>query len=160
MTWCNGVCKNVQTIERSSPPPCNANTVLAQEHKECLIRSCPSCGHQMRCRDQARIHDLPGLPAGVKFDPTDLELLEHLEGKVLKSDTCKVHPLIDEFIPTIDGENGICYTHPEKLPEAAIVEDRKFFMILDSMRTITMTSFTYSSPLKHQPKTLGYSTCH
>ena len=64
---------------------------------------------------QARIHDLPGLPAGVRFDPTDLELLEHLEGKV-KSDTCEVHPLIDEFIPTIDGENGICYTHPEKLP--------------------------------------------
>ncbi|KAG6768753.1 hypothetical protein NC652_019776 [Populus alba x Populus x berolinensis] len=113
MTWCND-CNDVQTIERSSPPPCNAS-VIAQRHKECLIRSCPSCGHQMKCQDQARIHDLPGLPAGVKFDPTDLELLEHLEGKV-KSDTCKVHPLIDEFIPTIDGENGICYTHPEKLP--------------------------------------------
>ncbi|KAI5585298.1 hypothetical protein POPTR_006G152700v4 [Populus trichocarpa] len=26
------------------------------------------------------------------------------------------HPLIDEFIPTIEGEDGICYTHPEKLP--------------------------------------------
>ena len=64
---------------------------------------------------QAGIHDLPGLPAGVKFDPTDQELLEHLEGKV-KADSRKVHPLIDEFIPTIDGENGICYTHPEKLP--------------------------------------------
>ncbi|KAF2283489.1 hypothetical protein GH714_010769 [Hevea brasiliensis] len=63
----------------------------------------------------ARIHDLPGLPAGVKFDPTDQELLEHLEGKV-KSDARKIHPLIDEFIPTIEGENGICYTHPEKLP--------------------------------------------
>ncbi|XP_078439192.1 NAC domain-containing protein 75-like [Wolffia australiana] len=26
------------------------------------------------------------------------------------------HPLIDEFIPTIEGEDGICYTHPERLP--------------------------------------------
>ncbi|XP_044502127.1 NAC domain-containing protein 73-like isoform X2 [Mangifera indica] len=66
-------------------------------------------------RLNARIHDLPGLPAGVKFDPTDQELLEHLEGKV-RSDTRKLHPLIDEFIPTLEGENGICYTHPQKLP--------------------------------------------
>lgn len=58
---------------------------------------------------------MPGLPAGVKFDPTDHEILEHLEAKVL-SDTRKLHPLIDEFIPTLEGENGICYTHPEKLP--------------------------------------------
>lgn len=58
---------------------------------------------------------MPGLPAGVKFDPSDHEILEHLEAKVL-SDTLKLHPLIDEFILTIDGENGICYTHPEKLP--------------------------------------------
>jgi len=58
---------------------------------------------------------LPGLPAGVKFDPTDQEVLEHLEGKV-RDDAKKLHPLIDEFIRTIDGENGICYTHPEKLP--------------------------------------------
>ncbi|XP_039688812.1 NAC domain-containing protein 73 isoform X2 [Medicago truncatula] len=53
--------------------------------------------------------------AGVKFDPTDQEILEHLEAKA-KSDIHKLHPLIDEFIPTLEGENGICYTHPEKLP--------------------------------------------
>ena len=58
---------------------------------------------------------MPGLPAGVKFDPTDQEIIEHLEAKVL-SDKRKLHPLIDEFIPTIEGENGICYSHPEKLP--------------------------------------------
>ena len=58
---------------------------------------------------------MPGLPAGVKFDPNDQEILEHLEAKVA-SDACKLHPLIDEFIPTLEGENGICYTHPEKLP--------------------------------------------
>lgn len=63
----------------------------------------------------AGIHDLPGLPAGVKFDPTDQEILEHLEAKV-RSDIHKLHPLIDEFIPTLEGENGICCTHPEKLP--------------------------------------------
>lgn len=61
------------------------------------------------------IDELPWLPAGVKFDPTDQQLLEHLEGKV-RSDQCKLHRLIDEFIPTLEGENGICYTHPEKLP--------------------------------------------
>ncbi|PWZ16679.1 NAC domain-containing protein 73 [Zea mays] len=50
-------------------------------------------------------------------EPADsvMELLEHLEGEA-KSDTRKLHPLVDEFIPTIDGENGICYTHPERLP--------------------------------------------
>jgi hypothetical protein len=58
---------------------------------------------------------LPGLPAGVKFDPNDIEILQHLEAKVM-SDVCKIHPLIDQFIPTLEGENGICYTHPEKLP--------------------------------------------
>ncbi|WVZ72654.1 hypothetical protein U9M48_021076 [Paspalum notatum var. saurae] len=59
--------------------------------------------------------DWVGLPAGVKFDPTDQELIEHLEAKV-KDEGSRSHPLIDEFIPTIDGEDGICYTHPEKLP--------------------------------------------
>jgi hypothetical protein len=61
-----------------------------------------------------------GLPAGVKFDPTDQELIEHLEAKVRSGGTAAAetpsHPLIDEFIPTIEGEDGICYTHPEKLP--------------------------------------------
>ncbi|XP_058100590.1 NAC domain-containing protein 73-like [Magnolia sinica] len=85
------------------------------EEEEHRIKSCPSCGHRILCHEQAAIHELPGLPAGVKFDPTDQELLEHLEGKV-RSDICKLHPLIDEFIPTLEGENGICYTHPEKLP--------------------------------------------
>nr|UBT01620.1 NAC transcription factor 16 [Litchi chinensis] len=121
MTWCND-CSDVQTVETSSSPPSSANnnnnnnnTCSASRARDCLVRSCPSCGHQIKCDEQARIHDLPGLPAGVKFDPTDQELLEHLEGKV-RSDARKLHPLIDEFIPTLEGENGICYTHPEKLP--------------------------------------------
>ncbi|KAJ7981519.1 NAC domain [Quillaja saponaria] len=82
MTQCNDHCDNNHSItgERSKDST--------------LIRPCPSCGYHIKlCKEQAGIHDLPGLPAGVKFDPTDQELLEHLEGK-----------------------NGICYTHPEKLP--------------------------------------------
>lgn len=62
------------------------------------------------------MQDWLGLPAGVKFDPTDQELIDHLEAKVEAKDMMKSHPLIDEFIPTIEGEDGICYTHPEKLP--------------------------------------------
>ena len=55
------------------------------------------------------------LPAGVKFDPTDQELIEHLEAKV-SADSARFQSLIDWFIPTIDSEHGICYTYPEKLP--------------------------------------------
>ncbi|KAK9284938.1 hypothetical protein L1049_024120 [Liquidambar formosana] len=113
MTWCND-CGDNQTIERSLSPS-TINTVDTVKCDDSRTKSCPSCGHQIKCKEQARIHDLPGLPAGVKFDPTDQEILEHLEGKV-RSDAHKLHPLIDEFIPTLEGENGICYTHPEKLP--------------------------------------------
>ena len=55
------------------------------------------------------------LPAGVKFDPTDQELIEHLEAKV-SADSTRSRPLIDLFIATIDSEHVICYTYPEKLP--------------------------------------------
>ena len=54
------------------------------------------------------------LPAGVKFDPTDQKLIEHLEAKV-SADSARFQSLIDLFMPTIDSEQGICYTHPEKL---------------------------------------------
>ncbi|PKU67067.1 NAC domain-containing protein 75 [Dendrobium catenatum] len=74
-------------------------------------KQCPSCGHKLD-----RKPDWLGLPAGVKFDPTDQELIEHLEAKVSCQSSMRSHPLIDEFIPTIEGEDGICYTHPEKLP--------------------------------------------
>eukprot|EP00850_Spirogloea_muscicola_P009111 SM000050S17036 [mRNA] locus=s50:549390:553369:- [translate_table: standard] len=51
------------------------------------------------------------LPAGVKFDPTDQELLQHLHDKVAGS----AHPELQHFIPTLD-EDGICGMHPELLP--------------------------------------------
>ncbi|KAI8525563.1 hypothetical protein RHMOL_Rhmol13G0240200 [Rhododendron molle] len=101
MTWCS-----------DSQDP---SSVQLSNSKENPIITCPSCGHNIQLQDQGGIQDLPGLPAGVKFDPSDLEILEHLEAKVC-FDPRKVHPLIDEFIPTLEGENGICYTHPEKLP--------------------------------------------
>ncbi|XP_077229549.1 NAC domain-containing protein 73-like [Tasmannia lanceolata] len=91
---------------------CKDDTEIDIKSDENRIKSCPSCGYRIQSPEQAGIHELPGLPAGVKFDPTDQEIMGHLEGKV-GSDT---HPLIDEFIPTLQGENGICYTHPEKLP--------------------------------------------
>lgn len=81
-----------------------------EEHNLCGSKQCPGCGHKLEGKP-----DWFGLPAGVKFDPTDQELIEHLEAKVQAKDM-KSHPLIDEFIPTIEGEDGICYTHPEKLP--------------------------------------------
>ncbi|KAL8129695.1 hypothetical protein V2J09_018850 [Rumex salicifolius] len=83
-----------------------------EEHQLCASRECPRCGHTLSKRDWV------GLPAGVKFDPTDQELMEHLEAKMEggESNNNKAHPLIDQFIPTLDGEDGICYTHPEKLP--------------------------------------------
>ncbi|KAB1209253.1 NAC domain-containing protein 8 [Morella rubra] len=81
-----------------------------EEHQMCGSKQCPGCGHKLEGKP-----DWLGLPAGVKFDPTDQELIEHLEAKVESKDM-KSHPLIDEFIPTIEGEDGICYTHPEKLP--------------------------------------------
>ncbi|CAI0543659.1 unnamed protein product [Linum tenue] len=88
-----------------------------EEHQLCAgSKHCPGCGHKLFDIGRGGKQDWLGLPAGVKFDPTDQELIEHLEAKVEAKHDMKSHPLIDEFIPTIEGEDGICYTHPEKLP--------------------------------------------
>ncbi|CAI0468857.1 unnamed protein product [Linum tenue] len=121
MAWCNDNPSSVlsaaaeEQSERAFPPAGAADGVIVRLGDEFGGNKCPSCGHDMESSFQDPIQDLPGLPAGMKFDPTDQEILGHLEAKVM-SDSRKIHPLIDEFIPTIDGENGICYTHPEKLP--------------------------------------------
>ncbi|KAK6283850.1 hypothetical protein POUND7_002802 [Theobroma cacao] len=116
MTWCNNSdddkALQLVTAADSTKEPASVSDTKTDDIR---IIICPSCGHNIPYQDQAGIHDLPGLPAGVKFDPTDQEILEHLEAKVI-SDMRKLHPLIDEFIPTLEGENGICYTHPERLP--------------------------------------------
>ncbi|KAL6614759.1 hypothetical protein ACP70R_037029 [Stipagrostis hirtigluma subsp. patula] len=122
MTWCNSF-NDVRAVENNLASAAAVAAAKKQQQQQAsshvnLIRTCPSCGHRAQYEQvqaAATIQDLPGLPAGVKFDPTDQELLEHLEGKA-RPDARKLHPLIDEFIPTIEGENGICYTHPERLP--------------------------------------------
>ena len=60
------------------------------------------------------------LPAGVKFDPTDQELIEHLEAKV-GVDSARFQSLINLFIPTINSEHDICYTQPKKLPGKTLI---------------------------------------
>ncbi|XP_057460357.1 NAC domain-containing protein 73-like isoform X1 [Actinidia eriantha] len=122
MTWCSD-CSDEPAIVRRASQPSSINNITVVAGKTLCheTKSCPSCGHQIKCQEkvdliqQTGIHDLPGLPAGVKFDPSDQELLEHLEAKAW-SDAHKLHPLIDEFIHTLEGEDGICYTHPERLP--------------------------------------------
>ncbi|XP_022867304.1 SUPPRESSOR OF GAMMA RESPONSE 1-like isoform X3 [Olea europaea var. sylvestris] len=94
----------------------NATLPAACQIKECEVnRECPNCHHRIDNSDVSQ--DWPGLPAGVKFDPTDEELIEHLAAKCGVGNS-KPHMFIDEFIPTLEGEEGICYTHPENLPGA------------------------------------------
>lgn len=112
MTWCNDESSTLQNLSTSST---EKSIIQSSNPKNIITSACPSCGHTIQVQAKGLIPDLPGLPAGVKFDPTDLEIIEHLKAKV-GCDTNELHPLIDEFIPTIEGETGICYTHPEKLP--------------------------------------------
>lgn len=76
-------------------------------------KACPNCNHIIDNSDV--VQEWPGLPRGVKFDPSDTELLWHLLAKVGQGDA-KPHPFINEFIPTVEEGDGICYTHPQKLP--------------------------------------------
>ncbi|KAL0906708.1 hypothetical protein M5K25_025223 [Dendrobium thyrsiflorum] len=108
LTNCRGIAKKVK------------NATSYSNHRLCDLgaeasRECPNCQHIIDNSDVSL--ELPGLPAGVKFDPTDVELLEHLAGKIGVG-IAKAHIFIDEFIPTLDGEQGICCTHPENLPGA------------------------------------------
>lgn len=79
-------------------------------------RECPNCKQLIDNSDVTL--EWPGLPAGVKFDPTDAELINHLAGKVGLGNS-KSHIFIDDFIPTLEEDQGICYTHPENLPGAS-----------------------------------------
>lgn len=56
-----------------------------------------------------------GLPSGVKFDPSDIEMLGHLAAK-RGIGSIKPQQYIDVFIPTLDVEEGICSKHPQDLP--------------------------------------------
>ncbi|KAJ3697005.1 hypothetical protein LUZ61_000710 [Rhynchospora tenuis] len=93
-------------IKNSGPSSSKQINELTAEAK----RECPNCNYVIDNSDVSA--EWPGLPDGVKFDPSDLQLIKHLESKV----NSKPHKFIDEFIPTVTQEQGICYTHPENLP--------------------------------------------
>ncbi|MED6205048.1 hypothetical protein PIB30_014522 [Stylosanthes scabra] len=76
-------------------------------------RACPNCQHVIDNSDVAQ--EWPGLPKGVKFDPSDQEIISHLLAKV-GSSSSQPHPFIDEFIANLEVDEGICYTHPKHLP--------------------------------------------
>ncbi|KAJ0469714.1 putative transcription factor NAM family [Helianthus annuus] len=89
---------------------------LVHQIKDCgAIRECPECHFRIDNSDVSV--EWPGLPIGVKFEPTDAELLEHLATKCGAGNS-KPHQFLDEFIPTLDVDEGICSKHPENLPGA------------------------------------------
>ncbi|GMN42606.1 hypothetical protein TIFTF001_011798 [Ficus carica] len=93
----------------------NAARSPAFQIKDCgAKRECPHCHYRIDNSDVSP--EWPGLPAGVKFEPSDEELVEHLAAKC-GSENIKPHMFIDEFIPTLEGE-GIYCDHPENLPGA------------------------------------------
>ncbi|KAM7261792.1 hypothetical protein ACFE04_020869 [Oxalis oulophora] len=61
----------------------------------------------------------PSLSIGVKFDPTDQDIIWHFLTKV-GFGNLKPHPFIDKFIPTVENAGGICYAHPQNLPVVAL----------------------------------------
>ncbi|CAL5207687.1 unnamed protein product [Lathyrus oleraceus] len=72
-------------------------------------RGCPNCHCRIDNSDVSS--EWPGFPIGIKFDHSDVELLDHLASKCGVSNA-NPHMLIDEFIPTLEGDQGICYTRP------------------------------------------------
>nr|AFN55269.1 NAC domain-containing protein [Tamarix hispida] len=95
---------------KSASGTCNPGKI---NFKSNPCRACPKCDHVIDNSDV--IQEWPGLPRGVKFDPSDQEIIWHLLAKSGCGDQ-KPHSFIDEFIPTLNGEDGICYTHPQNLP--------------------------------------------
>ncbi|XP_043706576.1 SUPPRESSOR OF GAMMA RESPONSE 1-like [Telopea speciosissima] len=91
----------------------NATQFSASQTKENgAYRECPNCNHRIDNSDV--LPEWPGLPAGVKFDPSDVELLGHLAEKVGLGNS-KPQSFIGDFIPTLEGDEGICYKHPKNL---------------------------------------------
>ncbi|GMY13255.1 SUPPRESSOR OF GAMMA RESPONSE 1-like isoform X1 [Fagus crenata] len=94
----------------------NATCSPAYQIKDCgANRECPNCHYRIDNSDVSP--EWPGLPVGVKFEPSDAELLEHLAAKCGVGNS-KPHLFIDEFIQTLEGDKGICYSHPKDLPGA------------------------------------------
>ncbi|OIW03013.1 hypothetical protein TanjilG_13650 [Lupinus angustifolius] len=86
----------------------------AEQIKDCgAYRECPNCHYRIDNSDVST--EWPGFPLGVKFDPSDVELIEHLAAKCGIGNT-EPHMFINEYIRTLEEDQGICYTHPENLP--------------------------------------------
>ncbi|XP_059455468.1 SUPPRESSOR OF GAMMA RESPONSE 1 [Corylus avellana] len=101
--------KRIATKIKSASGTCHERVVW----KSNPTRACPKCQFMIDNSDVAQ--EWPGLPRGVKFDPSDQEIIWHLLAKVGVGDF-KPHPFIDEFIPSVEEDDGICYTHPQNLP--------------------------------------------
>ncbi|KAL0677562.1 hypothetical protein Bca4012_005543 [Brassica carinata] len=72
-------------------------------------RHCPNC-HTSLTTVTYGSYDWPGLPGGVKFDPSDPEIICHLLAKSVLLGFIS-HPFIIEFIPTVNQDDGICVKH-------------------------------------------------
>ncbi|OQU81050.1 hypothetical protein SORBI_3006G003850 [Sorghum bicolor] len=78
-----------------------------QRHRrERFPLTCPNCNY------------LDFQPVSSLLHRTRPELIEHLESMVLVKEQggSRAHALINHFIPTIEGDIGICYTYPKNLP--------------------------------------------
>ncbi|CAL5026874.1 unnamed protein product [Urochloa decumbens] len=75
----------------------------------------------------------PGFPAGTRFDPTDIELIQHLEEKIGITNSMP-HPFINAFIPSLEEAEGICSKHPLNLPGIRMDGSKHYFFhkILDA----------------------------
>ncbi|KAL0843097.1 hypothetical protein Bca101_016342 [Brassica carinata] len=105
MTWIvDGpwIVKNVKNVSVSSD-------LQIEDCGACI--NCPNCGYRNDNRNVI-MTPWPGLPRGVKFEPTDEEVIEHLEAKC-GIDGSKPNPFIQDFIFSVDDIN---YTHPQNLP--------------------------------------------
>lgn len=100
----------IATKIKSASATCHPDRVTWKSNPS---RACPNCQFMIDNSDVAQ--EWPGLPRGVKFDPSDHEIIWHLLAKVGEEDL-KPHPFIDEFIQTVEKDDGICYAHPQNLP--------------------------------------------
>ncbi|CAH2072760.1 unnamed protein product [Thlaspi arvense] len=92
----------------------NASVSSDLQIKDCgACIKCPTCSCLIENSNVQVQTPWPGLPKGVRFEPTDEEVIEHLEAK------CgiyglKPHLCIQDFI--CSSVSDINYTHPQNLP--------------------------------------------
>jgi hypothetical protein len=95
--------------------------------------------------------NLAGFPAGLRFNPSDQELIEHLESMVLAKEGggSRAHALINHFIPTIEEDIGICYTHPENLP-GEIKISLEIYILYICIHAHHLIMYIYAVTVKYQ----------